>query len=145
MKAFPREISVVPTETAARLGFDEPQARVAVVLRATVKSENAVLGPRRTECDGYLKAVLQSSPSGDRDKGPVVVARVPGLLGIPLDDQPLRIALAVVRIDIELAVVSAWLQATLAILKSASADIALRRTAVLPDILQHLHRLVWYL
>jgi len=40
-----------------RTTFAEPESRVAVALRATMESESVLSGPRRTECDGYPKAL----------------------------------------------------------------------------------------
>ncbi len=51
-------------ETSAKVSFSEPEARVAVALRATVESESGSPGLRRTECDGYPKALSQRSLSG---------------------------------------------------------------------------------
>jgi hypothetical protein len=53
-----------------------------------------------------------------------VIAGVPGLLRSPIDDDPLRVALAVMRIDIEFAVVAIPGQPAFAVLENCSANIA---------------------
>jgi hypothetical protein len=80
------------------------RTRASSILEAVTKTKRGVNGMR--PFSGKVPGGASAKQSRHRDKRLVVVACVPGLLGIPLDDQALRVTLAVVRIDIKLAVVS---------------------------------------
>jgi len=73
----------------------------------------------------------------------IMIAGVPSLFGVPLDDDALGVASAVMRIDVELAVVAAGREVPFAILKDASTDVTFGRQAGGADDVEDVKGFLW--